>query len=74
VLDLLLIPPFGAVGAAWASAVAYVTTTVMLIAYFRMLSRRQVRMVAAREVGMSTGPEGDVGMSTGSARTPLAVE
>jgi O-antigen/teichoic acid export membrane protein len=74
VLDLLLIPPFGAVGAAWASAVAYVTTTVMLIAYFRMLSRRQVRMVAAREVGMSTGPEGEVGMSTGSARTPLAVE
>jgi O-antigen/teichoic acid export membrane protein len=41
VLDLLLIPPFGAVGAAWASAAAYVTTTAMLIVWFRMMSRRQ---------------------------------
>jgi O-antigen/teichoic acid export membrane protein len=40
ILDLLLIPRFGAVGAAWASTVAYLTTTGMLIAWW-MLVRTQ---------------------------------
>lgn len=39
VLDLLLIPRFGAVGAAIASSVAYLTTTALLVACFWMLTR-----------------------------------
>jgi O-antigen/teichoic acid export membrane protein len=41
VLDLILIPPFGATGAAWASAAAYVITTGTLVMWFRMLGRKQ---------------------------------
>jgi O-antigen/teichoic acid export membrane protein len=47
-LDLLLIPPFGAVGAAWASSAAYLTTTAMLIAWFATLSRRRRQPQADR--------------------------
>jgi O-antigen/teichoic acid export membrane protein len=43
VLDLLLIPRFGAVGAAWASTVAYLSTTGMLIVWFRIVSRTRDR-------------------------------
>jgi O-antigen/teichoic acid export membrane protein len=39
VLDLLLIPPFGIVGAAVASCVAYLITTAVLIAFFSSVSR-----------------------------------
>jgi O-antigen/teichoic acid export membrane protein len=39
VLDLLLIPPFGIVGAAVASSVAYLITTAVLIAFFSSVSR-----------------------------------
>jgi O-antigen/teichoic acid export membrane protein len=41
VLDLLLIPPFGAVGAAWASAAAYLSTTGLLVIWFFKLSRER---------------------------------
>jgi len=40
-LDLVLIPPFGATGAAVASAVAYMVTTVALFAFFRQIARLQ---------------------------------
>ncbi len=40
-LDLLLIPRFHAVGAAWASSAAYLTSTAMLYAIFRRLTRRE---------------------------------
>jgi O-antigen/teichoic acid export membrane protein len=46
VLDLLLIPRFGAVGAAWASAAAYLTTTGLLVASFRYVTRKRERLVA----------------------------
>jgi len=39
VLDLILIPPFGATGAAAASAAAYVTSTAALIWFFWWLRR-----------------------------------
>jgi O-antigen/teichoic acid export membrane protein len=64
VLDIALIPPFGAAGAAWASAAAYLTTTVMLIVSFRRLSARQRRQ----------DPTGEVDLPTHSARAPLAVK
>jgi O-antigen/teichoic acid export membrane protein len=38
-LDLLLIPPYGAVGAAIASAVAYTATTLALLAFFAHVGR-----------------------------------
>jgi hypothetical protein len=41
VLDLLLIPRHGAVGAAIASAVAYLTTTATLVFSFHLLTRRR---------------------------------
>jgi O-antigen/teichoic acid export membrane protein len=41
VLDLLLIPPFGATGAAIASAVAYLTTTLALVLFFWRVSRSE---------------------------------
>lgn len=41
VLDLLLIPRHGSLGAAWASAVAYLTTDVLLIRAWRRLSQEQ---------------------------------
>lgn len=41
VLDLLLIPRHGSLGAAWASAVAYLTTDVLLIQAWRRLSQEQ---------------------------------
>ena len=40
-LDLLLIPRHGSLGAAWASAVAYLTTDVLLIHAWRRLSQEQ---------------------------------
>jgi O-antigen/teichoic acid export membrane protein len=39
-LDLLLIPRLHAIGAAWASSAAYLTSTTMLYAIFRRLTRR----------------------------------
>jgi O-antigen/teichoic acid export membrane protein len=39
VLDVLLIPPFGAIGAATASAVAYATSALALLAFFRWVNR-----------------------------------
>jgi O-antigen/teichoic acid export membrane protein len=41
VLDLVLIPRHGSIGAAWASAVAYLVTDVLLVAAWRRLSGRQ---------------------------------
>jgi O-antigen/teichoic acid export membrane protein len=41
VLDLVLIPPYGAVGAATASAIAYLTTTAALIWFFRRIRRAE---------------------------------
>jgi O-antigen/teichoic acid export membrane protein len=38
-LDILLIPPFGATGAAVASAVAYATSTIALVWFFRRVGR-----------------------------------
>ena len=49
VLDLLLIPTFGVMGAAVASAAAYATTTGVLVACFRAVTRAEGR--AARAVG-----------------------
>jgi O-antigen/teichoic acid export membrane protein len=43
VLDLLLIPPFGVLGAAVASTVAYLTTTGVLLACFRVVARQRSR-------------------------------
>jgi Na+-driven multidrug efflux pump len=42
-LDLILIPPFGATGAAIASAVSYLSTALALIAFFSWLRRSQQR-------------------------------
>jgi O-antigen/teichoic acid export membrane protein len=42
-LDLILIPPFGATGAAVASAVSYLSTALALIAFFSWLRRSQQR-------------------------------
>jgi O-antigen/teichoic acid export membrane protein len=42
-LDLILIPPFGATGAAVASAVSYLSTALALIAFFWWLRRSQQR-------------------------------
>jgi O-antigen/teichoic acid export membrane protein len=53
VLDLLLIPPFGVAGAAVASAVAYLVTTGVLLACFRVVARQP-------------GPNGGTGESTES--------
>jgi Na+-driven multidrug efflux pump len=39
VLDLVLIPPYGATGAAIASAVAYITTQLTLVWFFFALRR-----------------------------------
>jgi O-antigen/teichoic acid export membrane protein len=39
VLDVLLIPPFGAIGAATASAVAYATSALAFVAFFRWVNR-----------------------------------
>jgi hypothetical protein len=39
VLDLLLIPRFGATGAAVASSAAYATSTAALVGFFWMLTR-----------------------------------
>lgn len=44
-LDLLLIPRFGVTGAAVASTVAYLTTAVVLVACFRVVTRRSKRTV-----------------------------
>lgn len=41
VLDLLLIPPFEATGAAVASAAAYLTTTLALVWFFWRVSRSE---------------------------------
>jgi Na+-driven multidrug efflux pump len=40
VLDLVLIPPFGVIGAALASSFAYLTTTAVLVRCFRIVARR----------------------------------
>jgi len=48
VLDLILIPRFGAVGAASASTVAYATSTLALLFFFRRLGRPEA--APAREV------------------------
>lgn len=51
-LDLALIKPFGAVGAAWASAAAYLVTDLALVAWFVTTSRsRSTRLVPAMAVG-----------------------
>jgi O-antigen/teichoic acid export membrane protein len=42
-LDLVLIPPFGATGAAIASAVSYLSTALALIAFFSWVRRSQQR-------------------------------
>jgi Na+-driven multidrug efflux pump len=39
VLDVLLIPPFGAIGAATASAIAYATSALALVSFFRWVNR-----------------------------------
>jgi O-antigen/teichoic acid export membrane protein len=49
-LDLLLIPHFGVMGAAVASTAAYVTTTGVLVACFRVVTRAEGR-AAARAAG-----------------------
>jgi O-antigen/teichoic acid export membrane protein len=52
-LDLLLIPPFGVMGAAVASTAAYVTTTAVLVAMFRAVTRSRARNTSARAVGVA---------------------
>jgi O-antigen/teichoic acid export membrane protein len=47
ILDLVLIPRFGAVGAAWASTVAYLSTSGMLVVSFRVLARKRDRALQA---------------------------
>jgi O-antigen/teichoic acid export membrane protein len=46
VLDLLLIPRYGAVGAAWASAAAYLSTAALLVTSFRHETRKREPLVA----------------------------
>lgn len=54
VLDLALIKPFGAVGAAWASAAAYLVTDLALVAWFVATSRNRSRgLVPVLAVGAS---------------------
>jgi O-antigen/teichoic acid export membrane protein len=57
VLDLLLIPRFGATGAATASAIAYATSTMMLIWFFSRLERSQRRSTWA-DAGLSGADAG----------------
>ncbi|MFL5966424.1 MAG: oligosaccharide flippase family protein [Gaiellaceae bacterium] len=52
VLDLLLIKPFGATGAATASAAAYLTTTAVLVWFF-WKARGPIRVVSAEVVPLS---------------------
>jgi O-antigen/teichoic acid export membrane protein len=44
VLDIILIPSYGAIGAAWASTAAYLATTGMLVASFRLVTRAPDRV------------------------------
>jgi len=46
-LDIILIPRFGATGAAVASAVAYLTTALALLAFFRRVERAPVPVAGA---------------------------
>jgi Na+-driven multidrug efflux pump len=57
-LDLLLIPSHGAVGAAVASAVAYVTSTLALVWFYWLLARS--RPTAAWKANTNTLTEADV--------------
>jgi O-antigen/teichoic acid export membrane protein len=52
VLDITLIPPFGATGAAIASACAYVATTLILVCFF-VRTRRSDRVGAFERPGLS---------------------
>jgi O-antigen/teichoic acid export membrane protein len=52
-LDLLLIPTLGAVGAAWASTAAYVSSTLVLLAAFWAVARRS--HTGAREGAVTAG-------------------
>jgi Na+-driven multidrug efflux pump len=52
VLDVVLIPQFGAVGAATASAVAYLATTAALIWFFLRI-RRAEQFTALDQPGLS---------------------
>jgi O-antigen/teichoic acid export membrane protein len=52
VLDLVLIPPFGATGAAVASAVAYVTTQLTLVWFFYSFRRAKSEPPAWRETAV----------------------
>jgi O-antigen/teichoic acid export membrane protein len=87
VLDLLLIPRHGAVGAAIASAVAYLTTTATLLFAFHQLSsrRRIVRAPTALLVvvllalppmaflaGRQSGPAENLAVTTSSAAGRLS--
>jgi Na+-driven multidrug efflux pump len=57
VLDVVLIPPFGAVGAAIASAVAYATSALALVAFFRWLNRPE-RALEPRPEGIKAASAG----------------
>ena len=50
ILDLLLIPPYGAVGAAVASAVAYTTTSLALIGFFWWVRRDEAPALDAGQL------------------------
>jgi lipopolysaccharide/colanic/teichoic acid biosynthesis glycosyltransferase/O-antigen/teichoic acid export membrane protein len=52
-MDLLLIPPFGTVGAAVASSAAYLATTLLLAVFFLVLTRRA--RLAAEPAVVSSG-------------------
>jgi O-antigen/teichoic acid export membrane protein len=54
-LDLALIPSLGATGAAWASTAAYLTSTAMLLAWFRRLARRRTVRAGPPEPVPSAG-------------------
>ncbi len=62
VLDLALIGPFGVIGAAVASSVAYLTTTILLIAcFFRMADPHPIEPATAGATGLAgveLGPGG----------------
>jgi O-antigen/teichoic acid export membrane protein len=67
-LDLALIPPFGVIGAAVASAVAYMCTTVALVAFFMRIERTAPRYATVDDLRGALRVDADVLADAKAAR------
>jgi O-antigen/teichoic acid export membrane protein len=56
VLDLLLIPPYGVLGASIASSISYAVIFVAALIFYRIVSRRTARASARQELEAGEGP------------------